>query len=82
MLQYGTVFLIIALFAAIFGIGALAVGAAEFSGTLFLAFIGLSIGGLAGMLFGRPIKPDDDLEPDLGPSHATENVAVRTNPPD
>jgi len=69
------VFLIIALFAAIFGVGALAVGAAEFSEMLFLAFIGLFVGGLAGMLFGRPIGPDDEIET----PHATEHIAVRAS---
>jgi uncharacterized membrane protein YtjA (UPF0391 family) len=72
MLHYGTVFLIIALFAAIFGIGALAVGAEEFSGLLFIAFGALLIGGLAETLFRRSVAPIEGIErPD-----ATEPLAL------
>lgn len=63
MLQYASVFVIIALIAAIFGVGALAVGAGEISEVLFLAFVGLFVGGLVGSLFGRASEwAQEDIE--------------------
>jgi uncharacterized membrane protein YtjA (UPF0391 family) len=53
MLQYTTVFLIIALIAATFGIGAAVTGATDAAATLFLIFVGLSAGGLVCMLRNR-----------------------------
>jgi uncharacterized membrane protein YtjA (UPF0391 family) len=50
MVQYATVFLIVALVAAIFGIGAIAVGATEFAAILFLLFVVLFVGGIVSAL--------------------------------
>ena len=53
MLQYATVFLIIAIVAAAFGIGAAAAGAMDVAKVLFVLFGGLCVGGLVSRLRSR-----------------------------
>ncbi len=53
MVQYAAVFMILALVAAIFGIGALATGDQAAAQVLFLAFLALFVGGLGYGLVGR-----------------------------
>ena len=53
MLQYASVYLFIALVAALFGISAMAVGAHDFAAVLFLIFVTLFIGSIIGSLIGR-----------------------------
>jgi uncharacterized membrane protein YtjA (UPF0391 family) len=65
MLQYATVFLIIALVAGIFGIGAVATGAAEVAEFLFLAFIALVAGAVVAGLRHRDVEwIADRVEPE------------------
>ncbi len=53
MFQYATVYMIIALVAAIFGIGAVATGAGEIAELLLLVFVVLFDGGLVAGLRNR-----------------------------
>ena len=65
MLQYATVFLIIALVAGIFGIGAVAAGAVEFAELLFLVFIALVAGAaITGLRHRDTWRMADGLEPE------------------
>jgi uncharacterized membrane protein YtjA (UPF0391 family) len=53
MLRYASVYLFIALVAALFGISAMAVGAHDFAAVLFLIFVTLFIGSIVGTLLER-----------------------------